>query len=537
MTEFMLTLIDARRIQHYLFTANELKQILGASELVERATHDWVFEALSPLRHNIKKTNPLTFDEQRSIEAAETDAELIFAGGGNVGILFRSLDQAKEFATRYSRKVLLEAPGLEVAIAHTPVLWDEPDGMARAWKQMIEQEMPRRKDSRRTTQPIYGLGVTAECVFTGMPAVRDWAEPGSDVRRLVSAEALAKLDCSLEAKKRLQESIAIESFEYPSKFDDLGGMAGHARYIAVIHIDGNDMGRRMQRYLDTAKTNRSFIQHMRSFSNRVNEAGLLSMQKVIERISKALTIEDGEWVIRDSAGGDEFVNLCENYLPIRPIVFGGDDVTFVCDGRLGLPLAVQFLDAFGEQMLEDEIQGFACAGVAIVHTNYPFARAYDLAEELCQTAKLEARSFDPNGARISYIHWHYNKGSLTHDWPEIRDREYKVTGGDLTLRPLVVRKLDELATPSWRTWEILINQLQEFRGPAWRGRRNKLKVIRDSLRDPSEAQQLIGLHGPLPAIASLESQDISSGWYDQRCLYFDALEADDLLVIPGGGER
>jgi hypothetical protein len=28
-------------------------------------------------------------------------------------------------------------------------------------------------------------------------------------------------------------------------------------------------------------------------------------------------------------------------LPFRPIVFGGDDVTFICDGRLGLSLATQ----------------------------------------------------------------------------------------------------------------------------------------------------------------------------------------------------
>ena len=32
--------------------------------------------------------------------------------------------------------------------------------------------------------------------------------------------------------------------------------------------------------------------------------------------------------------------------PLRPIVFGGDDLTFVCHGRIGLALAARYLQYF-----------------------------------------------------------------------------------------------------------------------------------------------------------------------------------------------
>src|SRR5260370_22422013 len=40
------------------------------------------------------------------------------------------------------------------------------------------------------------------------------------------------------------------------------------------------------------------------------------------------------------------------YIPFRPIVFGGDDVTFVCDCRLGLSLATAYFREFWKQSVD-----------------------------------------------------------------------------------------------------------------------------------------------------------------------------------------
>src|SRR5690606_5681066 len=73
-------------------------------------------------------------------------------------------------------------------------------------------------------------------------------------------------------------------------------------------------------------------------------------------------------------------------LPLRPILLGGDDLTFLCDGRVALALTEAALKAF-----EAEVPSLgrvtACAGVAIVPAHAPFAQAYALAEALCRHAK------------------------------------------------------------------------------------------------------------------------------------------------------
>ena len=84
-------------------------------------------------------------------------------------------------------------------------------------------------------------------------------------------------------------------------------------------------------------------------------------------------------------------NIQDN-LPLRPIILGGDDLTFICHGKLGLYLAEKFINIWiqkANQGLNDlPAGGFsACAGVAIAKTKYPFYRTYQIAEELCSLAK------------------------------------------------------------------------------------------------------------------------------------------------------
>ena len=95
----------------------------------------------------------------------------------------------------------------------------------------------------------------------------------------------------------------------------------------------------------------------------------------------------------------------DRFFPVRPLIFGGDDLTLVCDGRLGLALAAVYLKAFHthttsefsrldfpdrDKKISDELKkpAYACAGVAIVKTHYPFARAYKLSSALCDLSLI-----------------------------------------------------------------------------------------------------------------------------------------------------
>ncbi|NJP11256.1 MAG: hypothetical protein HC866_18740 [Leptolyngbyaceae cyanobacterium RU_5_1] len=167
---------------------------------------------------------------------------------------------------------------------------------------------------------------------------------------------------------------------------------------------------------------------------------------------------------------DEYPHVPQDYfLPFRPIVFGGDDVTFVCDGRLGVSLAIEYLNQF-ETCAKDPQTGLldwdvtankfvvkgatAAAGVAIVKTHYPFARAYGLAEDLCDDAKKLRTHFrdkleDWEGSTLD---WHYALSGLFGGIDDIRDREYTVPAGSLTLRPVA---LSDDAPDVRRTWSVV----------------------------------------------------------------------------------
>ena len=553
MTTYTLTLIDVRRVQNYLFNANELRQNLGASLLVEQATHEWIIKCL-PEKHNLEwepASYRLKFKE-KTIEGDDLDAEVIFMGGGNAAILFSSLPNAVAFTQRYTRHVLLNAPGLEVAVGHTEVDWGQEDGLKTAWEKMQTEITPARKEGRAVSQMLPGISVTAECAFTGLPAIEDMRKlpDRTDPLVLVSAEVRAKREPKTieTAKARLNKLLpAQKPFAYTDDLEKLGGEKGRSRFIAVVHADGNEMGRRVNGILKNISGNRERVEEWRKLSNKINDSGLKAMEAVTDWLRNAIRLDEetGGYMLKDQWGGDA-IRYREDedddviYLPIRPIVFGGDDITFVCEGRLGIAMAIRFLEAFYAQNSLRDGKLYACAGVAIVHHNYPFARAYKLAEDLCKEAKRQAREYDDPKKQASLIHWHISTSGLTLDWDDIHRREYQVDAGDLLLRPLIVNKADKVTAmeKGWRTWKVFEHQVKEFRqGDAWKGRRSKLKELRETLRQgPFAVQEFTRVQGSLPKVIDNPEPD-TTGWYGTRCVYFDALDTDDWLIYPQDGKE
>ncbi len=225
------------------------------------------------------------------------------------------------------------------------------------------------------------------------------------------------------------------------------------------------------------------------------------------------------------------------YLPFRPLVFGGDDVTFVCDGRLGLSLAIEYLRRFRKETARREkCRGeiTASVGIAIVKAHYPFARAYDLAEELCQSAKRYRRKHALTG---SCLDWHFALSGLSGGAEEIREREYTAPAGQLSLRPVT---LDDNPKERQRSWQVVQKGVAAFQKDEWLGRRNKIKALRDALRDGPEAvKQFLRMFKIKPGLPDILSgyQDFEkTGWAGGFCGYFDAVEMADWFIPLEGGK-
>jgi len=529
MSPYTLTIVDTSGIQDYIFGANQLRQNIGASYLVDKATRGWAREILEELglRHNIKNLDDTQepFYGERVIESGDVDAEVVYAGGGNLVILFVDLGKAESFTQRLTRKVLKDAPGLRVVIAHQPIEWDtQPLGGPRGCLQAAMEDLARRKADFRPSVPLPGLGVTQECVFTGAPAVTTWeSQP-------VSAEVLAKTKSEVvdAANERLKQFIDFRGFEpYSTDFEELGGAKGEKSYIAVVHTDGNGMGRRIEKLRDdhpAAGQNREYVTKLRAFSLSVQRAALKALQATVDHlIDKTKKNEKGEWEIAGQ------INLTGNQFPFRPIVFGGDDLTFICDGRLGLNLAAMYLEKLSQETLDDG-DFIACrAGVAGVKTHFPFARAYQLAEDLAASAKRYIHSLDSAKDAITALDWHFATSGVLFDLRSLRAGEYRVPAGHLEMRPVRISPNGA----DWRSWENFQNATLAFGySQQWAGRRNKVKALRGALRDgPDAVKNFFRVNGNLylPAMDGSKTL-VESGWQDGHCGYFDAVEAMDFFT-------
>lgn len=519
MTEYVLTAIDTTQIQGYVFGSNKLRENIGGSELVEMATHQWVYEAL-PAAHNVADVTAGDLDDSRTIDTL--DAEVIYAGGGNTVILFKTMDLARTFTSRLTRRVLRQAPGLEVVAAHRCFTW-ETDTLANVVGETLGVDLARKKQNRTPPLPLLGLGVTTPCNSTGLVA--------SQVveKRPVSQEIKIKSDDRIQVQSlgRLKAKIPrVEQGKWtiPADFDDLGRIKGEESYIAVVHADGNGMGKRVEaiaRRHSTPEQNRAYILAIRNFSRSLERAATQSLQKVVDLMAEAYSADP------------DLAERHERKFPLRPIVFGGDDVTFVCHGSYGLALAVKYLEAFEEATKNepafDGKPATACAGVAIVKTHYPFARAYRLSEELCRSAKQMLRQEGIDGSALD---WHIAMSGITGSLKDIRQREYTVKQGSLHMRPLLLRS----STHTWRSWptfKILVSNFIDEDGE-WFDRRNKVKALREALRGGQVTVQEFLRTYQLKQLPSAPTVNVESyektGWAGNRCVYFDAIEMMDFFV-------
>lgn len=533
-----LTVIDVTGIQNYIFGSNRLKEIVGASEIVVQATSWWIFDVL---RDDLKwKTNLKAKSEKhrtpfevidKTLFIENLDAEVVYAGGGNTLILFADQDKATEFTKKYTLKLLKEANGLGVVVAHSEE-FQMSDGKI-ILKRLDETigKLNVKKANRTVSTPMLGLSVSAKCVSTG-----DAATKFDELReKYISTESKQKQLYAQKGNKRLKEEVLEQldwkGLEVPTEFDDLGRTKGEASFIAVVHTDGNGIGKRVEKIADSAEDNQDWIKRIRDFSESIYNANISAMEKTIEQLLWKINADEMKFVddrgksfdLSQKEGKNRGGKTLETYFPFRPLIFGGDDLTFVCDGRIALGLTVFYLNnLLKHNLTDDNTPIYARAGISIVKSHYPFARAYKLAEELGSNTKQRIKKIDEQEKQVTAIDWHVAMSGLLGDLKEIRKREFTEDDGNLNMRPLVLRSAK--SSGGWQNWETFSEIINEFQGHNWKEKRNKLKALRESLRHgKNESKSFLHLHKlELPVRAKTD------GWETDGCVHFDVIEMLDL---------
>ena len=424
-------LLDTRSIQKYVFGCNRLKTNTGASYLVDGIFTEAMVDVL---KQSGLKMPDQDWKEAGKLEMSETAAiecEIAYIGGGNMLVLVRkgeeSLRICRELVQKWSLKVLLEAPGLKTGAAIGEI--DLADANFQTSLNALYKQLKENQNNVLPQVDLPYTGFSVECDYSGKAA----NVYNKDYKRLVSAEVEAKTAAYDAADKKIKKDfyeVLGDEYDFCSELESLGYKDGES-YISVIHIDGNNMGVKFSKCRD--------MQERKNLSKKVQEAvehafGYLIKKIVTEYDSYADVLD-----MRALKQGNK------RLLPLRPIIIGGDDITFICPGRMGLQYAQAFIEYVNsEDLLDKDLYNYikketgkqisrslsCCAGVAIVPAKYPFFHAYELAEQLCDEAKEKSRKDDGNYLDFAILH-----GEKYGDISLLRKEQYESANGSLHYGP------------------------------------------------------------------------------------------------------
>lgn len=376
-------LIDVASIQKYIFGSNKLAENIGASYIIEQ----------------------LVFKEAE-LEKLITSNKEGYIGGGNALVVFEKDQTRKKFTTRFKKEILNKYPGIKIHFG----IYDDFDGIHLFKKGMKALHQSLRASKMLNVQLVetYKHGIAQECKLSNGVAEVEYPKKSNKFISASSNIKLQKAKKSNEVLNKVYKELLGDHWTFTTEIHQLGQPLEKS-YVAVVHIDGNGIGQKFRDSKSLANT--------QILSKRVKTLSEIAMKAFIKKV-----VQDSE-KLKDNKQFNFEIENGKTILPIRPIIAGGDDFTFVCEGKLGIHFAKELIQQLStnEELKFDGKNLSACGGVAIVNTKFPFSKAYELAEELCQKAKNKNRENKTSDNLLCFM---ISRDGLTEDLEAIIDQQY-----------------------------------------------------------------------------------------------------------------
>lgn len=400
-----LTILEVSQKQAYIFSSNKLLDNITNSAVIA-----WVMSPKYFKQKVGKLDDKVSFSEDKNV---------VYSGGGHTVLEFETKLQADTFVKQITSTIRREYSGLEV-FAKTMEYVEKisaGENLKNLTKALEQKKAERVSAFYQGSFGVEKIDSTTLKPILLNPSSFDGVMP--------------------KEEEKIDKSLSAKNYDRVWKFEDLGGSKYSSNFIAVVHIDGNAMGTRVQQLYEKNKdkTWKEYKKKLKNFSDSIDKDFKQSYKEMVEVVEKNL--EQGKL---------EKLSITGKNFPVRRIITAGDDICFVTEGRIGLECAVAFLNALSKKKNAEDENGYAaCAGVAIVHQKYPFYRAYELAEKLCSNAKkFGATLHSERGGEISSIDWHIEYGELKDTMEEVREVYKTVDGKQLELRPYIVFAPEEI---------------------------------------------------------------------------------------------
>lgn len=422
----VIAMYDVRGIQRYIFRVPTVRDAMGASGIVENIINDALHYATKALPKmsgwqeecgfdaGKKEINEILFwkkvDASGEISPAkyeekdDTDIQVLFIGGGNAFVMFVDQKLCLQINRIMSRYILEHTYSLQLATVFT-----EKSNNYAADYALLQRKMTDLKANMANNRPLGALPVMQAELKTGFPVIKDGK----------STETLCKEQWKNSHPEQKQEKY----------FENLVAEKGKDSVLAVVHLDGNNMGARIRELIEGVTDYVAAVNLMRRISNNI----YISYQKVFNDMKE-----------RFSRGK----------ISVRKIIAAGDDITYVCTGNIALQSAKYFCEQISGYTLDgsEDIRNYGfsvCGGIAFINSHFPFSVGYDVAEKCCKNAKKRAK--EPhnqehflNGGiqkiRIgNYLDFQICNNIQARNLKGMREEEYVTpTGEELLQRPYYV---------------------------------------------------------------------------------------------------
>lgn len=375
-------------IQRYIFETEKLKEIAGASDLIDFICKDFFISQLQ------SKCN---------IDFSQDGHRLIQGAAGHIKYVFSSVEECQCLVKSLDYELSRIAYGLKFAWSYLPV--ESYKKLTAADFRVLEKDLAVKEQlvfaesgvpwmavqkSRQTGKSsfLHGNKKIGDANFIDrsqyckLKHFHDLDSNGKNPAHQLSSPVstlIGKLLGSDWEKYKVPKQLSqIDANFRPGKTpnDD------RKNWIAVVHADGNAIGKLVARIGNSSSG--SAGSNLREFSERLNDATIQATRRACQDLIAELKLEPGD------------------YVPIRPVVIGGDDLTVIISAPLALTFTQNYLRYFEEESKAkfsvQDVKSLgipngmtACAGIAAIKSNYPMHYAVDLAEGLCKFAKNKSK--------------------------------------------------------------------------------------------------------------------------------------------------
>lgn len=512
--EYVLAMYDIRGKQEYIYRSNRIKAIVGASAIIRDCFEDYLYPSAVEFRNNLyacdsresaiydycKEDTNFSVDEFRKRMAADRYiGEIIYSGGGNFFVLYKDKKVCIEVNKLFTKKLLTDTCTLKVICTY----------IENVNFQQYQEDQRRLYEKHRFHEAKEAPSIPAQVLpFTqvdyqfSMPLYKTQAVSRSPlVEEKVNREEFFKFEKYWEIEREERDCFGER------QMDKLITQKGEESLLAIVYIDGNNMGAKVQSCLDdTDKSYESCIRALRRFSKDIQKNYITDRMADIDK------------------------KLEEKYSGVqekrkrRFVIYAGDEITLICNARDAFDIAKTYLTNLPPN-------NSACAGIAIFHSHAPYSEVYRIAQQCCESGKCKMKEERIEDANLLDVH--YCQSGIGIDLESIREKE----AGTLISKPWFLEPPKEKVSDY-----VTVEMIEELAGELRKTGRSNIKSLADYAKKGLTALQM-----DLKRIQAHSEQKLDftlGGKIDDnrmRCMIYDIVILYDLWFADadngGGGKQ